>query len=394
MKRKQFKWIDYFLVMVLMACLTLGMAACAPTITTLKITSISITTPSSPVVLPVSTTTVFDAVGTYSDGSTSDITFEVTWISDNTSIATIENGTATAIAVGTANIEATLSGISSAPVKLTVISLSSIAVTPSSPNNLPVGATQQFTAIGTYSDGSNADITSQVTWASDTTASVTISSAGLATGIVSGIANITATMGGITSPIVTLTVVALKSIAITPNNPSNLKVGSNQQFMATGTFADGSTQDITSQVTWVSDAPDTAIFNHPGIVAGMSAGTATITASLNGITSSPVKLVVISLSSISVTPTSPPNLAVGATQQFTATGTFTNGSTEDVTSEVTWASDTPWTATISSTGLATGVAIGTTSITATIPEIVTSAAVSLTVVAPISTTNTTSMTFP
>jgi hypothetical protein len=395
MKRKQLRSVAYFLAIALIASLTFGMTACSSTgVTTLKLISISIT-PSSPANSVVGTTTFFDAVGTYSDGSSSDVTDEVAWLSSNTAIVTMNSfGTATSVAVGTTNITANMSGITSSSIKLTVISLSSIVVTPASPKNLPVGATQQFTATGTYSDGSSADITSQVTWASDTPETATISSAGLAAGIAGGTANITATIIEVTSPSVSLAVEALTSVAVTPATPANLRVGSNQQFTATGTFADGSTEDITSQVTWVSDAPDTAIFNYPGVVAGLSSGTATITASLNGITSPSIPLTVISLSSIVVTPASPTNLAVGSTQQFTATGTLTDGSTEDITSEVIWSSDTPTTATITSSGLATGIAAGITNITATVPEVVTSPAVSLTVVASASTITSTIATSP
>jgi trimeric autotransporter adhesin len=343
--RKPLRRVIGLLGIALSTCFILGFAGCVPTIPTLKIISISIT-PSAPAHLLIGTATSLDAVATYADGSTSGIALGVTWTSDNTSVATVANGSVTGVADGIANIKATFSGISSAPVQVTVVSLSSIAVTPSSPDNLPVGSNQQFTATGTYSDGSNADITSEVTWASDTTATATVSSGGLVTGIAGGIASISATLGGVTSPSIILTVEPLKSIEIAPGNPANLKVGSNQDFTAIGTLADGSIEDITSQVTWVSGAPDIAIFNYPGVVAAQSAGTATITASLSGITSSPVQLTVISLASISVTPASPENLAVGVTQQFTATGIFTDGSTEDITSEVTWLSDTPATATI------------------------------------------------
>ena len=57
--------------------------------------------------------------------------------------------------------------------------LTSIAVTPANPT-IQTGATQQFTATGTYSDNTTQNITSQVTWASNTSAA-TINSAGLAT---------------------------------------------------------------------------------------------------------------------------------------------------------------------------------------------------------------------
>jgi uncharacterized protein YjdB len=87
-----------------------------------------------------------------------------------------------------------------------VIPLTSIAVTPVSLSILVVGATQQFTAIGTYSDSSTADISSKVIWSSDATKTVSISYTGLATCVAGGTANITATLGRVTSTPVTLIV--------------------------------------------------------------------------------------------------------------------------------------------------------------------------------------------
>jgi hypothetical protein len=69
------------------------------------------------------------------------------------------------------------------------------------------------------------------------------------------------------------------------------------------------------------------------------------------------------LVSISVTPTNP-SISVGAHQQFTATGTYSDGSHQDLTNSATWTSSSPSVATISSTGLATGVAAGNTTIKA------------------------------
>jgi hypothetical protein len=60
-------------------------------------------------------------------------------------------------------------------------------------------------------------------------------------------------------------------------------------------------------------------------------------------------------------------LAVGQTEQFTATGTYGNAnhsSTQNITSGVTWSSSVPSVATITTSGLATAVGAGTTTITA------------------------------
>jgi hypothetical protein len=83
------------------------------------------------------------------------------------------------------------------------------------------------------------------------------------------------------------------------------------------------------------------------------------------------------LTSIAVTPANT-SLPAGDTEQFTATGTLSNGTTENLTSQVTWASsDTTW-ATINSAGLATSVSPGPVTISATLGSI--SGTTSLTVI--------------
>jgi 6-phosphogluconolactonase (cycloisomerase 2 family) len=258
--------------------------------------------------------------------------------------------------------------------------LKSIAVTPATPASIKVGATQQFTATGTFSDSTTADISSTVTWTSGTPATATISATGLATGVAAGTTQITASNSGVTSPAVTLTVTVatLTSIAVTPATPASLKVGATQQFTATGTFSDSTTADISSTVTWTSGTPATATISSTGLATGVAAGTTQITASKSGVTSPAVTLKVISLASIAVTP-NPASVAVAGTVQFTATGTYSDASTANITTQVTWASAPTSVATIgAATGLATGVANGTSQITATLGTVV-SPAVTLTV---------------
>ena len=77
--------------------------------------------------------------------------------------------------------------------------------------------------------------------------------------------------------------VALRSLYVTPANPS-ISTGSTQQFKATGTYSDGSTQDVTSQTTWVSSNKAVATVNASGLATASAAGTTTISATLLGIT--------------------------------------------------------------------------------------------------------------
>jgi len=82
---------------------------------------------------------------------------------------------------------------------------------------------------------------------------------------------------------------------------------------------------------------------------GTSSGTASVSAP--------------TLTSIAVSPSSP-SISIGTTQQFTATANYSDGSTEDISSNVTWTSSATNVASISSSGLARSVAVGQTTIAA------------------------------
>ena len=65
-----------------------------------------------------------------------------------------------------------------------------------------------------------------------------------------------------------------------------------------------------------------------------------------------------------VTPGVPPTLSKGSTQQFVATGYYSDGTWQTLTPSVTWNSSTPTMASINAAGQAAGLAIGSTNITA------------------------------
>ncbi len=254
-----------------------------------------------------------------------------------------------------------------------VLAPTSIAVTPAIPS-VAKGLTQQFTATGTYADGSTADLTNLVTWASATPSVATISSTGLAQSLATGTTNITATLGSVTSPTDTLTVTAavLTSIAVAPASPSVAK-GLAQQFTATGTYTDGSTANLTSQVTWASATTSVATVSN----ASGSQGLAHPGRGDHGDHRHPQRdhqperhpdCHRGGVTSIAVAPVNP-SVAKGLTQQFSATGTYTDGTTANLTSQVTWDSATPSIVTISSTGLAQSLATGTTNITAALGSV-------------------------
>lgn len=316
--------------------------------------------------LPQGQSLQFVAIGTFTDGSVQNITNSVSWTSSNTTVATINStGLATAGFTGGITIITAASGSLSASTSLTVpTKLTSITVEPANAL-IDQGDTLQYTAIGHFSDGSTRDISASVTWGSSNTSVATISASGLATAVGGGTTNITATSGSITG-MTTLTVPSLVSITVQPMN-ATIDPGATLQYTAIGNFSDGSTQDITASVTWstVPVSSTVATINASGLAtAGFIGGTVQIKAT-SGSISGTTNLTVPTLQSIKVTPVNA-KIAVADKLQYTATGTYSDLSTENITTQVTWTSGNTAIASISASGLATGVGTGSTSITATL----------------------------
>jgi trimeric autotransporter adhesin len=329
---------------------------------------------------PVGTQVPYRATGTFSDGTSRDLTSSAVWASSNTAIAEFstdptQTGTANAKAVGTVSVTATV-GTVSASTNLTVSAaeLSSLAITPTNAA-LPDGQTLQYTAIGTFTDGSTQDLTANanLNWGSNVPGVATISNGGptkgRATAVNPGTTVITAsTTAALNSKVVTTTLTVtdpvLTALAITPTNQS-IPLGTTRQFNAIGTYSDGSVVTLTTSVAWSSSNTATATINTNGLAQSVGVGTVTITAASGNI-SATTQLTVTSavLASIQVNPSNATRPS-GTQQQFDAIGLFTDGSTQNLNSAVNWTVQNPAVASITITGLATAIAPGTTLITAT-----------------------------
>lgn len=263
-------------------------------------------------------------------------------------------------------------GGSSSPTRMLI----SIAITPSTAN-ISRGSTKQFTATATFSNNTTADITSTCSWSSSNTSQVTVSSSGLATAAVTATLNQSASLScsqnGIsaaTPASVTVVAAALSSIAVVPVNPS-AQVGQTVNFSATGTFTDG-TRDLTASVNWTASPAGIVSFAPalPGteVATALATGTATIMAtdpstSIQGTTT----LTVVTLTSINVTDVSgnpTAAITVGSTDQLIATATYSNNTQANITNSVAWVCTPAGIATVDASGLATGVASGTCTVTA------------------------------
>lgn len=311
------------------------------------------------------------AIGVFSDSSIQDMTNFVSWSVLDTSIASASNSqyTVTGKSAGSTTLKAKSSSTfgsiqASTPLNVTPATLNSISVVPTNAFIAPGGAIN-FSAAGNFSDGSTQDVTALAKWTAGPSNAATISSSTM-TGQGIGPATITAKVGSF-SATANLAVASPKQISFVLT-PTTIQIAAqtSTQLKATGTFVDGTTQDFTSLVNWTSSAPNVATVGYQtGTVSGVAAGQSTITATLGPITATTqVTVTEASLKSIALSPANP-SIALGAPQQLTAEGSFSDGTTQNLVG-ANWTSSAPDVAAVNSSGLVTGTGVGSATISAAI----------------------------
>jgi hypothetical protein len=162
----------------------------------------------------------------------------------------------------------------------------SIAVTPGTASIAPA-ATQALVATGTRVDASTATITTIATWTSSNAAVATVSSTGVVTAVAVGTATITATYTSLnaTAATGTMTITVTGGTTLTVVNVTpvtfGIGIGDTIALTATGTYSNASTADVTATSTWTSDTPSVATVSASGVVTGIHAGTAGISATIS-----------------------------------------------------------------------------------------------------------------
>ena len=295
------------------------------------------------------------------------------WSSDDLEVATVDmTGLVTAVGAGTANITATVDGVSSDPVMVLVSEPPPVVNTVTVG---PVGAEMATVEIGMSIQLSAAALTSDdvmipdetFTWSSSDEFVATVTQTGLATGVGAGEATISATADSVTG-MVTLTVTeppkVVDRVEVSPSSPS-IDEGDTQQFTAVAYTADD--EEIESVgFTWESSDTSVATIDSNGLATGVRAGSSptqvTITALVDDKEDTATLTVEPVISSITVRPSSA-TINEGSTRQFRATAyTSYNVAIQNVS--FSWSSSNPSAATVSSSGLARGVSAGTTTIRA------------------------------
>ena len=151
--------------------------------------------------------------------------------------------------------------------------LQSIAITPANPS-IAVGVQQQFTATGTYSDGSKQSLTSSATWTSSLPSTATINSAGLATAVAAGSTTIQATVGSINGS-TTLTVT--QSNFTVGASPTSLTVSQGNQGISTITTTISGGFNSAIALSAAGMPTGTTVSFNPTTIPAPGSGTSTMT---------------------------------------------------------------------------------------------------------------------
>jgi len=333
----------------------------------------------------------YTATGHYSNGNALPLT-DATWVSSVPTVATVDvTGVVTGVGTGVSTITASKDSLSgSADLTVTNATLLDISITPGS-SVIPKGTKQRFKAIGTFSNGDVYSLNFAVSWVSADTTIVAINPLilnppGVFKGVGVGTTRIRAELGTLRSnpADITITNATLQSISVTPEN-STYVAGSKPHFQAMGQYSDNTVVDITDSVSWTSDdtnvatvltnslgiptmsgvAARTSVVVDPGLATCKATGTTTIRAKKDGVEGNTTLHVTNpSLQSIAIT-TSSASVIDGQTLQLTATGTYTDGSTADITDSAVWGVDNISIASVYK-GKVTGLSVGTVTVTASV----------------------------
>lgn len=341
------------------------------------ISSVSVSAPSgSQSTLAAGDALKLTAMANWTDGSGSVVDGTVSWSSSDTGVAMVaSDGTVTSLKPGTVKISVSKDKFAGS-LELTVSEavLKSLSEPTGLTESLPLGASRSLSLVGTYSDGTQKTLTSGVNW---TVSSADASKASVDQGALlakaTGDVEVTASIGSVSKTFkLTVTPAVLRSLAISRSdgvaNSTAVAAGRTVQLKATGTYSDGSTQDLSSTVAWTASASDRLSVATGGLVTTSKAGSSSVTVS-DGPTgiSAQAELTVgaAELAALSITAPSR-SLALGLNQTLSVTGTYSDNTTSTNLTGVQWTSSDANKASVASNGLVTSLAQGAVRLTATV----------------------------
>jgi uncharacterized protein YjdB len=287
----------------------------------------------------------------------------IIWSSSNQAVATVSTGgLVTAIAPGTSTITAASEGkTSTSTITVAQGAVARVVVSPN-PVTMVAGQSAQL-ALSVRDAGDNVITGKAAVWSSSNTAVATVASDGTVTAKAAGSATITATVDGVSgTTALTVSSIPVGSITLSPTT-ATVSTGSSTTLTASVKDANGAV--VTDRVVaWTTSNPLIATVSQAGVVTGVAPGTATITATSE--TKSANATITVTLVPVGRVQVAPSSVSIPAGQGTTLTATVTDANGIVVTNRpVSWSTSDSRVATVSQSGVVTGVAVGTATISAT-----------------------------
>ncbi|WP_165452207.1 Ig-like domain-containing protein [Paenibacillus thalictri] len=272
-----------------------------------------------------------ELTATYADGTTENVTDRAKWTSDKESVAYATKGTIKAISAGEAIVTAQFGSVTA---KLVVdVDVARSLTVNKKTVSLRTGGTEQLTVTALRADSSKVDVTDQVEWSVDNIAAVKVTK-GKIEALATGQAVVTAKYGD-TTAVVTVQVEIPSKLELDVTDVF-LKENNTKQLELTATFADGTSEKVTSKADWTSSNENNAIVTG-GLIRSIKMGQATITASYGGKTATATVDVEvprkISLNKTAI------DLRTGVSEQLTVTAVYAEGDPVIVTDKAVWSID-------------------------------------------------------
>ncbi|ABS27525.1 Ig-like domain-containing protein [Anaeromyxobacter sp. Fw109-5] len=324
-------------------------------------------TPATAVTVPGATVKL-TATGAYDDGGTRDVTAEASWSSLNGAVAQVSAGVVTGVTAGTATVSAAIGAVQgTALVTVDTPTFVSVRVDPPSAT-ISTGQSLPIRCLGTTDRGLEIDVTAAAVWTSVDPLVATVAR-GVVSGVKVGGTDVRATYAGLSSQAhVTVEAASLASLLLGAPPTLTLAAGDWLDVHAFAVYTDGSLRDVTLLAEWSSSAPPVAevssVAESAGRILTLAPGASTIGASFGGkAASTELTVLADSVIFLLVEPVPSP-LPVGGAHRLRATALHADGTSADVTGLATWSSDSTTVAVDAASGVATLVAGGVATVTA------------------------------
>jgi len=211
---------------------------------------------------------------------------------------------------------------------------------------LDMGSSELYEAFTIDADGNVTNVSDQVSWSLENQSGIVEFSENpdfpgfaYALAVMVGTDDVVATLGEFSAKAaVTVVAVQLVGLVVSPKD-MDLSIGTEDVFIAEGTYDDGHKQDLTNESVWFSANPGIVSVSENGVATAESAGTTMVTASVDGL-SDDASITVHELVEIESVEVSPQDVLMflEGVQQFNAFANYTDGSVQNITSSALWIS--------------------------------------------------------